>query len=74
MRGSAVNQYEHFEASPETIEQFANSDRFKDNYSIDYFGTYKLTYCELDQKCLNVTQIGILNKKNCRGKYIYFST
>ena len=35
MRGCTVSRYEQFETSPEMIEQelqFANSDRFKENY------------------------------------------
>ena len=38
VRGCTVSQYEQFETSLETIEQelqFANCDRFKENYSID---------------------------------------
>ena len=37
MRGSALSRYEQFDTSPKTVEQeqFANSDRFKENYSID---------------------------------------
>ena len=38
VRGCPVSRYEQFEISPETIEQElrpANSDRFKENYSID---------------------------------------
>ena len=38
VRGCIVSRYEQFETSLETIEQelqFANSDRFKENYSID---------------------------------------